>query len=399
MTEDKIALKALLEQASDADFLRDMIGFAAERMMALEVQALTGADYRARNPERSNSRNGYRERSWETRAGTVPLQIPKLRKGSYFPTFLEPRRTAEKALVAVIQEAYVQGISTRSVDDLVKAMGMSGISKSQVSRLCEEIDERVNAFLDRPLEGDWPFVWLDATYIKVRQSGRIVSVAVIVAVGVNNEGKREVLGLAVGVSEAETFWSEFLRSLTRRGLRGVKLVISDAHAGLKAAIAKVLGATWQRCRVHFMRNVLAHVGKGQQAMVASYIRTAFAQATETAARAQWRKVADQLRPKLPKLAALMDDAEDDVLAHMAWPKDLRTKLHSTNPLERLNREIKRRTNVVGIFPNDDAIVRLVGALMLEQNDEWAVSRRYMTLEIVTEVCKPEDIDPLPLAAE
>ena len=279
MTEDKIALKALLEQASDADFLRDIIGFAAERMMALEVEALTGADYRARNPERSNSRNGYRERSWETRAGTVPLQIPKLRKGSYFPTFLEPRRTAEKALVAVIQEAYVQGISTRSVDDLVKAMGMSGISKSQVSRLCEEIDERVNAFLDRPLEGDWPFVWLDATYIKVRQSGRIVSVAVIVAVGVNNEGKREVLGLTVGVSEAETFWSEFLRSLTRRGLRGVKLVISDAHEGLKAAIAKVLGATWQRCRVHFMRNVLAHVGKGQQAMVASYIRTAFAQDT------------------------------------------------------------------------------------------------------------------------
>jgi putative transposase len=399
MTEDKIALKALIEQASDADFLRDIIGFAAERMMALEVEALTGADYRARNPERSNSRNGYRERSWETRAGTVPLQIPKLRKGSYFPTFLEPRRTAEKALVAVIQEAYVQGISTRSVDDLVKAMGMSGISKSQVSRLCEEIDERVNAFLDRPLEGDWPFVWLDATYIKVRQSGRIVSVAVIVAVGVNNEGKREVLGLTVGVSEAETFWSEFLRSLTRRGLRGVKLVISDAHEGLKAAIAKVLGATWQRCRVHFMRNVLAHVGKGQQAMVASYIRTAFAQDTETAARAQWRKVADQLRPKLPKLAALMDDAEDDVLAHMAWPKDLRAKLHSTNPLERLNREIKRRTNVVGIFPNDDAIIRLVGALMLEQNDEWAVSRRYMTLEIVTEVCKPEDIEPLPLAAE
>lgn len=399
MTEDKIALKALLEQASDADFLRDIIGFAAERMMALEVEALTGADYRARNPERSNSRNGYRERSWETRAGTVPLQIPKLRKGSYFPTFLEPRRTAEKALVAVIQEAYVQGISTRSVDDLVKAMGMSGISKSQVSRLCEEIDERVNAFLDRPLEGDWPFVWLDATYIKVRQSGRIVSVAVIVAVGVNNEGKREVLGLTVGVSEAETFWSEFLRSLTRRGLRGVKLVISDAHEGLKAAIAKVLGATWQRCRVHFMRNVLAHVGKGQQAMVASYIRTAFAQDTETAARAQWRKVADQLRPKLPKLAALMDDAEDDVLAHMAWPKDLRAKLHSTNPLERLNREIKRRTNVVGIFPNDDAIIRLVGALMLEQNDEWAVSRRYMTLEIVTEVCKPEDIEPLPLAVE
>ena len=399
MTEDNIALKALVEKASDSDFLRDMIGFATERLMDMEVQGLTGAGYGERSPERSNSRNGYRERSWETRAGTVPLRIPKLRRGSYFPAFLEPRRTAEKALVAVIQEAYVQGVSTRSVDDLVKAMGMTGISKSQVSRLCEEIDERVKAFLNRPLEGDWPFVWLDATYIKVRHAGRIVPVAAIVAVGVNAEGRREVLGLGVGISEAEPFWSEFLRSLTRRGLRGVKLVITDAHEGLKAAISKTLGATWQRCRVHFMRNALAHVGKAHQAMVASYIRTAFAQADETAARTQWRKVADQLRPKLPKLANLMDDAEDDVLAHMAWPKELRSKLHSTNPLERLNREIKRRTNVVGIFPNDDAIIRLVGALMLEQNDEWAVTRRYMTLEAVGEVCEPEDIDPLSLAAE
>ena len=399
MTEDNIALKALVEKASDSDFLRDMIGFATERLMDMEVQGLTGAGYGERSPERSNSRNGYHERSWETRAGTVPLRIPKLRRGSYFPAFLEPRRTAEKALVAVIQEAYVQGVSTRSVDDLVKAMGMTGISKSQVSRLCEEIDERVKAFLNRPLEGDWPFVWLDATYIKVRHAGRIVPVAAIVAVGVNAEGRREVLGLGVGISEAEPFWSEFLRSLTRRGLRGVKLVITDAHEGLKAAISKTLGATWQRCRVHFMRNALAHVGKAHQAMVASYIRTAFAQADETAARTQWRKVADQLRPKLPKLASLMDDAEDDVLAHMAWPKELRSKLHSTNPLERLNREIKRRTNVVGIFPNDDAIIRLVGALMLEQNDEWAVTRRYMTLEAVGEVCEPEDIDPLSLAAE
>ncbi len=399
MTEDNITLKALVEKASDSDFLRDMIGFATERLMDMEVQGLTGAGYGERSAERSNSRNGYRERIWETRAGTVPLRIPKLRRGSYFPAFLEPRRTAEKALVAVIQEAYVQGVSTRSVDDLVKAMGMTGISKSQVSRLCEEIDERVKAFLNRPLEGDWPFVWLDATYIKVRHAGRIVPVAAIVAVGVNAEGRREVLGLGVGISEAEPFWSEFLRSLTRRGLRGVKLVITDAHEGLKAAISKILGATWQRCRVHFMRNALAHVGKAHQAMVASYIRTAFAQADETAARTQWRKVADQLRPKLPKLANLMDDAEDDVLAHMAWPKELRSKLHSTNPLERLNREIKRRTNVVGIFPNDDAIIRLVGALMLEQNDEWAVTRRYMTLEAVGEVCEPEDIDPLSLAAE
>ena len=399
MTNDTIALKALVEKASDTDFLREMIGYAAERLMNLEVDALTGASYGERSPDRANSRNGYRERPWETRAGTVPLRIPKLRHGSYFPAFLDPRRTAEKALVAVVQEAYVHGISTRSVDDLVKAMGMSGISKSEVSRLCAEIDERVNAFLNRPIEGDWPFVWLDATYIKSRQAGRTVSVAAIVAVGVNSEGRREVLGLSVGVSEAETFWTDFLRSLTRRGLRGVKLVISDAHEGLKAAIAKVLGATWQRCRVHFMRNALAHVGKAHKAMVASYIRTAFAQETEDAARAQWRKVADALRPKLPKLADLMDGAEDDVLAHMAWPKGLRAKLHSTNPLERLNKEIKRRTNVVGIFPNDAAVIRLVGALMLEQNDEWAVTRRYMTLETVEELCKPEDIDTLQIAAE
>jgi len=249
------------------------------------------------------------------------------------------------------------------------------------------------------LEGDWPFIWLDATYIKSRQAGRIVSVAAIVAVGVNAQGRREVLGLSVGVSEAETFWMDFLRSLTRRGLRGVQLVVSDAHEGLKAAIAKVLGATWQRCRVHFMRNALAHVGKTQKAMVASYIRTAFAQEDQDAARVQWRKVADALRPKAPKLAELMDEAEDDVLAHMAWPKDLRAKLHSTNPLERLNKEIKRRTNVVGIFPNDAAIIRLVGALMMEQNDEWPVTRRYMTLETVEELCKPEDIEPLQLAAE
>ncbi|MBF0202617.1 MAG: IS256 family transposase, partial [Desulfamplus sp.] len=266
-------------------------------------------------------------------------------------------------------------------------------------RLCAEIDDRVQAFLNRPIEGDWPFVWLDATYIKSRQAGRIVSVAAIVAVGVNTEGRREILGLSVGVSEAETFWTDFLRSLTRRGLRGVKLVISDAHQGLKAAIAKVLGATWQRCRVHFMRNALAHVGKTHKAMVASYIRTAFAQETEDAARAQWRKVADALRPKLPKLADMMDEAEDDVLAHMAWHKGLRAKLHSTNPLERLNKEIKRRTNVVGIFPNDAAVIRLVGALMLEQNDEWAVTRRYMTLETVEELCQPEDIETLQIAAE
>ena len=324
-------------------------------------------------------------------AGTVELRIPKLRKGSYFPVFLEPRRLAEKALAAVVQEAYVHGVSTRSVDDLIKAMGMTGISKSQVSRLCEEIDEKVKAFLSRPIEGDWPYLWVDATYVKARESGRIVSAAVIVAVGVNSDGRREVLGMDIGPSEAETFWTEFLRKLARRGLRGVKLVISDAHEGIKAAIGKVLHASWQRCRVHFMRNVLAHAGRQGRRVVAAFIGTAFVQDDAEAASKQWRQVADQLRPKVPKLAALMDEAEADVLAFMSFPKDHRLKIHSINPLERLNGEIKRRTDVVGIFPNEDAITRLIGALLLEQNDEWAVQRgRYMSLETIA----PLSDDPI-----
>jgi len=261
----------------------------------LESEALCGAGHGERSAERRNQRNGYRDRDWETRAGTVELRIPKLRRGSYFPAFLEPRRLAEKALTAVVQEAYVQGISTRSVDDLVRAMGMEGISKSQVSRLCGEIDERVRTFLSRPIEGEWPYVWLDATYVKARRDHHIVSVAVIVAVGVNTDGRREVLGMSVGHSEAEPFWVEFLRSLTRRGLRGAKLVISDAHEGLKTAIVKVLGATWQRCRVHFMRNALAYAGKTQRRIVSAWVGTAFAQDDAAAARKQWREVADQAR--------------------------------------------------------------------------------------------------------
>ncbi len=391
MTDDKIALRALLEKGSDTTFLREMIAFAAERLMQLETEAICGAGHGERSADRLVQRNGYRDRDWETRAGTVELRIPKLRRGSYFPGFLEPRRLAEKALTAVIQEAYVQGISTRSVDDLVKAMGMQGISKSQVSRLCGEIDERVQTFLTRPIEGEWPYLWLDATYVKARRDHHIVSVAVIVAVGVNTDGRREVLGMTVGHSEAEPFWVEFLRGLARRGLRGVKLVTSDAHEGLKAAITKVLSATWQRCRVHFMRNALAYAGKTQRRIVSAWVGTAFAQDDAAAARKQWREVADQARPRVPKLATFLDEDEADVLAYMDFPVQHRAKLHSTNPLERLHGEIKRRRDVVGIFPNESAVTRLIGALLLEQNDEWTVQRaRYMTLETIA----PLSDDPL-----
>jgi len=322
MTDEMMSLRTLLEKSSDADFAARDGGVCAQRLMELEVESLTGAAHGERSPDRINHRNGYRDRIWETRAGAVERRIPKLRKSSYFPGFLEPRRMAEEALTAVIQEAYVQGVSTRAVDELVKAMGMTGISKSQVSRLCAEIDDKIGAFLNRPLEGDWPYLWLDATYVKVRANGRIVSVAVIVAVAVNSDGRREVLGITIGASEAETFWTEFLRSLARRGMRGVKLVISEAREGLKTAVAKVLHASWQRCRVHFMRNVLAHTGKQGRRVVAAFIATAFAQEDAEMARLQWRQVADQLRPKVAKLAALMDEAEADVLAFMSFPKSL-----------------------------------------------------------------------------
>ena len=391
MTNERMALLDLVEKDADSDLVRDMLAFAAERMMEAEAAVAAGAAKGARDPLREAHRNGYRARDWDTRAGRIELAIPRLRKGSYFPSFLEPRRTAEKALVAVIQEAYVHGVSTRSVDDLVKAMGAGGMSKSQVSRLCAEIDTRVNAFLSRPLEGAWPYLWLDATYIKVRECGRIISRAVIVAVAVNSDGKREVLGIATGPSEAETFWTDFLRSLADRGLRGIKLVIADDHKGLRAAARRVFNAGLQRCRVHWMRNALAHAPAKQRAAVAAMLKTIFAQETKAEAMAQWNVVADALREKQPKLSAMMDASREDVLAYMDFPKDHWPQIASTNPLERLNREIKRRSDVVGIFPNDAAIIRLVGALMLETNDEWTVARRYMSLETLARLTHTDTV--------
>ncbi len=348
MTDETLPLADLLAKAGDGDFLRTVAEAVVQLLMETDVEGMIGAGRHERTVERATYRNGYRDRSLDTRLGSLQLRIPKLRQGSYFPPFLEPRKTTEKALVAVIQEAWISGVSTRRVDDLVQAMGLTGISKSTVSKLCRDIDERVGAFLDRPLTGDWPYLWLDATYLRQREGGRIVSVAAIVAIAVNTNGKREIVGLHIGPSEAEIFWSTFLKGLLRRGLRGVKLVISDAHEGLKAAVRRVFSASWQRCRVHWMRNALSYVPKAQQSMAAAALRQAFIQPDCASASQALRHVIDQLRGKWPKLGAFIDDSEIDVLAHMDFPAQHRTRIHSTNSLERLNKEVKRRADVVGL---------------------------------------------------
>jgi transposase-like protein len=397
-----MALAELLRKAEaepGVDVLREGVRVLAAALMELEVEQHVGAGWHERSPERSGQRNGYRERRWDTRVGTIDLRVPRVRDGSYFPSLLEPRTRAERALVAVVQEAYVEGVSTRRVDDLVKALGLEGISKSQVSRLCAALDAEVEHFRTRPLTGAYPYLWLDATFVKVRQDGRVVSQAVVVAVGVSAEGTREVLGVDIGPSEDGAFWLRFLRGLVARGLTGVQVVISDAHEGLRQAIGAVLhGASWQRCRVHFLRNALAVVPKGAQQLVAATIRTVFAQPTPEAARQQWRQVANGFRERWPRLATLMDEAEADVLAYLAFPVTHWRQLWSTNPLERLNKELKRRTNVVGIFPNPSAVLRLVGALLAEQHDEWQVGRRYFSAESMA-LLRREEASPLALAAD
>ena len=402
MTTETIALMEYLHNMGidqDKDYLQESIRVMSQMVMELEVQEQTGAQKYKRNPGRQTHRNGYRERKWETRVGDIALRIPKLRTGSYFPSLLEPRRKAEHALLAVVQQAYIEGVSTRKVDDLLRAMGLTGIDKSRVSRICQSLDETVSSFRNRRLEEEYPYVWLDALYLKARQNHRIVTQAIVIAIGVNQMGERDVLGFSVGGSETEAFWLEFLRSLVERGLKGVQLVISDAHEGLKAAISQVLiGASWQRCRVHFMRNILSHIPRGDQAMVAAALRTIFAQPDQGSAHRQLSAVYEVMADRWPKAADILLNAEEDILAYMLYPQEHWKRIYSNNVLERLNKEVKRRTNVVGVFPDEASVIRLVGCILQEQADDWQVANRYFSLESMRKLYEPQPLimaEPMP----
>lgn len=381
------------------DFLKQALMTLVDQFMTVEVNQLVGASKHEQADGRKNYRNGTRPRRWDTRVGTLELAIPKLRKGAYFPSFLEPRRRAEQAFVSIIQEAYVHGVSTRKVEDLVQAMGVESLSKSEVSRICQGLDEQVEAFRQRPLTRRYPYLWLDATHLKVREGGRVTSNAVVVAYALNDDGYRELVGVDAGCAESEGFWLEFLRGLVGRGLTGVQLVVSDAHAGLTKAIRAVFaGAAWQRCTVHFMRNVQAKVPKSAQAMVTAAVRTTFLQPDRASADAQLNHIADMLAPRYPDVSRMLRDAQEDVLAHFAFPALHRSKIRSTNLLERLNREIARRADVVGIFPNRTALLRLVTMVLVEQHDEWQAERRYLSLEALAPILQPAFNPTLPSAA-
>jgi putative transposase len=379
------------EELPDSDLLRDAVRSFVHELMETEVTALVGAEPYERNDERVTHRNGHRPRRWDTRVGTLDLAIPKLRTGSYFPSWLEPRRRSEQALVAVVAEAYLKGVSTRKVEALVQSLGIAGMSKSEVSRLCAVLDEQVQAFQERRLDADYPYVWLDARYEHVREGGRVISMAVIGAYGLRADGVREVLGITVGMSEDLVLWREFLQQLVGRGLRGVQLVISDAHRGVKEAIAQVfVGAAWQRCRVHFLRNVEARVPKTAQPMVGAAVRTIFQQESRAAAQEQLRTVCETLREKFPAVIQILTLAEEEVLTFYDFPPAHWRQIYSTNPYERLNKELKRRSAVVGIFPNRESVIRLLGAVLAEQNDEWLVGRRYFSEESMQALLRPRD---------
>jgi putative transposase len=387
MADDSMALLDSVRKAieeGDGDFLRETVHLLAQGVMEAEVTEITGVPKGERAPDRRlTSRNGYRDRRWDTRVGTIDLAIPRVRDGNYFPSLLEPRRRAERALLAVVQEAYVLGVSTRRVDDLVQSLGITGISRSEVSRICAALDAEVETFRRRPLtDTAYPYVWFDATYLKVREAGRVVSMAALVATGVAMSGERRVLGIELSSGNDEgSAWPAFIRSLVGRGLHGVRLVISDDHAGLVKAIREqLLGSGWQRCRVHLTRNAQDLVPRSARSMIASAVRSVLEQPDERAARVQFGSVIDSLEPRFPTVAQLLLDAESDLLAHFTFPETHRRQIRSTNPLERLNKEIKRRTAVVGIFPNRAAVIRLVGMILAEQDDEWQDGRRYFRPE-------------------
>lgn len=392
MAEKTIELNEYLRNVGaegERDFLREAAELVVRLLMDAEVSEQIGAERYERSETREAQRNGYRDRNWETRLGDVRVRIPKLRQGTYYPSFLEPRRRAERALMAVIQSAYVQGVSTRKVDHLVQALGLSGVDKSKVSRICKELDEAVTAFRERPLEVAYPYLWLDALYLKVRQNHRIVNMAVVIAVGVRETGEREILAIDIGASEDEAFWRAFLRGMVQRGLRGVELVISDGNEGLRTAIAAVLaGAGWQRCRVHLMRNVLSHVPKGDKSLVSMALRMIFSQPNQEAARQQLAEVVAGMEAHWPKAAQVLEAGEDDVLMYMSFPPDHWSRIYSTNPLERVNREVKRRTDVVGIFPDRGSVLRLVGSVLIEVHEEWQVGRRYFSKASMRSIKEP-----------
>jgi transposase-like protein len=406
MAEKSLSLDELVRKLmgdEHADVLREALAWFVGELMESEVTTQIGAARHEKSAERVTHRNGYRERRWQTRAGEIELAIPRLRTGSYFPSFLEPRSRSEQALVAVVQEAYVNGVSTRKVERLVTQLGLAGMSKSAVSRLCAGLDEQVRLFRERPLEGAYPYLWLDAKVVRVREPGGVRSKALVVAYGVHETGRREVVGIDVGEAETEAFWRELLHSLRARGLAGVRLCVSDAHEGLRGAIAKVLGCPWQRCTVHFLRDMLGHCAKAQQPTVATAIRRIFAAEDGTEARERLTVAVAALEKTTPKVARLLEAAEDELLAFMAFPPEHRRRLRSTNPLERVNREIGRRNVVVGIYPNDAAVLRLTGSVLIEQNDQWLIGKRYLSPESLAPVLATAvmgaaaEVSPLPAA--
>jgi putative transposase len=395
MAEESMTFLELIRKGEgpSADILRTAVEVFVRELMEAEVSAQVGAERYERSGERTTQRNGYRSRPWDTRVGTVDVQIPKLRSGSYFPSWLEPRRRAEQALVAVVAEAYLKGVSTRKVEALVQSLGITALSKSEVSRLCASLDEQVEAFRQRRLDAEYPYLWLDARYEHVREDGRVLSMAVISAHGVRADGVREILGVDVGLSEDAVLWREFLQGLLARGLRGVQLVTSDAHRGLKQAIAEVfVGAAWQRCRVHFLRNLEAHVPKTAQQLVAAAVRPIFHQDDRAAAQAQLAQVCATLKERFPKVVTLLTEAEEEVFTFYDFPVEHRRQIYSTNPFERLNKELKRRSAVVGIFPNRAAVIRLLGAILAEQNDEWLVGQRYFSESSMRKLRRPAEED-------